>query len=58
MRSNSKQQARARSEHQLFHVNFHEFIEREQEATSLELADEFGLTLRDVNLLKKKLGRN
>ncbi len=57
MRSSSKHQHSTRNANQLFHVDFHDFIERENEKTSLELADEFGLSLREVRELKKKLGR-
>jgi hypothetical protein len=42
----------------LFHVNFHDFIQKESDLTSFELASEFGLTLRDVQKLKKHLSRS
>ncbi|WP_179295535.1 hypothetical protein [Bacillus sp. FJAT-45350] len=58
MRSGFRQQAVGSQSHQLFHVNFHEFIEQENQKTSLEMADEFGLSLREVKQLKQKLGRN
>ncbi|WP_169917330.1 hypothetical protein [Alkalihalobacterium alkalinitrilicum] len=53
-----KQEGSGKNEHQLFHVNFHDFVEKENSSTSMELADEFGLSLREVKQLKKKLGRN
>ncbi|MDH5160245.1 hypothetical protein [Heyndrickxia oleronia] len=58
MRSNEKSQLVTNGGNQIFGTNLHSFIERENQATSLELASEFGLSLGDVKLLKKKLGRN
>ncbi|ANB59630.1 hypothetical protein [Anoxybacteroides amylolyticum] len=43
---------------ELFHVDFHEFIRKEPDYTPYELASEFGLTLRDVQKLKKQLFRS
>jgi hypothetical protein len=43
---------------QVFGVNFHDFIQREASSSSVELASEFGLTLRDVKTLKKNLSRS
>ncbi|GLB58326.1 hypothetical protein NCCP133_04590 [Cytobacillus sp. NCCP-133] len=45
-------------ENQLFGVDFHDFIQKEQNSNMIELASEFGLTLRDVRKLKKKLERS
>ncbi|MCP8967282.1 hypothetical protein [Ectobacillus ponti] len=42
---------------QLFNVSFHDFAEREQNTTTLELASEFGISLQDVKKLKQHLGR-
>ncbi|MED3978488.1 RNA polymerase subunit sigma-70 [Priestia megaterium] len=42
----------------VFGIHFHDFIDRESEASSLELASEFGLTLRDVQKLRKQLDRS
>jgi hypothetical protein len=42
----------------LFGVDFHDFIQKEQHATSFELASEFGLTIGDVRKLKKHLERS
>lgn len=41
----------------IFHVNFHQFLEMEKEGSSLEIAEEFGITLGEVKLLKKKVNR-
>ncbi|WP_084278802.1 hypothetical protein [Anoxybacteroides tepidamans] len=43
---------------ELFHVDFHEFIQKEANHTAYELASEFGLTLQDVRKLKKQLSRS
>ncbi|WP_425383216.1 RNA polymerase subunit sigma-70 [Rossellomorea oryzaecorticis] len=48
----------ANGENQLFGVNFHHFVEREKDAMNVELASEFGLSLREVKLLKKKMERS
>lgn len=58
MRSSMNQQGKGNSNGELLHVDFHHFVEQEQQKTSLELADEFGLSLKEVKTLKKKLGRN
>jgi hypothetical protein len=42
----------------LFNIDFHEFMKRETDSTAFELASEFGLTLREVQKLKKQLYRS
>lgn len=42
----------------IFGVDFHDFIQKEQHAGTIELASEFGLNMRDVRRLKKHLGRS
>jgi hypothetical protein len=42
----------------LFHIDFHEFMKREADLAAFELASEFGLTLREVQKLKKQLYRS
>ncbi|ALC89829.1 RNA polymerase subunit sigma-70 [Bacillus sp. FJAT-18017] len=42
----------------VFGVDFHDFIEKEQNSGTYELASEFGLTIRDVRKLKKRLERS
>ncbi|MFS0780798.1 hypothetical protein [Bacillus sp. 1P06AnD] len=44
--------------HQIFGVDFHDFIQKEQTNNMVELASEFGLHVRDVKHLKKRLGRS
>lgn len=43
---------------ELFGVDFHDFIQKEQNSNMYELASEFGIQLRDVKKLKKQLGRS
>jgi hypothetical protein len=58
MRFSEKGEQVARGNQQVFGVNFHDFIEKENATTSMELASEFGLSLREVKQLKKRLGRS
>ncbi len=43
---------------QLFGIDFHDFIQREQSSSMVELASEFGLPVHEVKKLKKHLGRS
>lgn len=45
-------------ENQLFGVDFHDFIQKEQSSNMVELASEFGLSVKDVRKLKKQLERS
>ncbi len=58
MRASDKNLMTNNSDNQLFGVNFHHFVEREKDAVNVELASEFGLNLREVRMLKKKLERS
>ncbi|WP_170885496.1 hypothetical protein [Bacillus alkalicellulosilyticus] len=58
MRSSMNHQRRMNGEDGLFSVDFHEFVEKEQQQSTVELAGEFGLSVRDIKVLKKKLERN
>jgi hypothetical protein len=42
----------------LFGVDFHDFIQKEQQSSAFELASEFGLSIGDVRKLKKHLERS
>ncbi|WP_374722400.1 hypothetical protein [Peribacillus tepidiphilus] len=57
MRFSDKGNLSHNGENQLFGVDFHDFIQKEQSSNMIELASEFGLNLRDVKKLKKKLER-
>ncbi|MDT8861533.1 hypothetical protein N0O92_15045 [Alkalihalobacillus sp. MEB130] len=58
MRSSMRQQMHHNQLQPVFNMDYHNFIERENQNTNLELASEFGLSLRDVKLLKAKMNRN
>ncbi|MGD7056402.1 RNA polymerase subunit sigma-70 [Rossellomorea aquimaris] len=58
LRSSEKGFMNANGDNQLFGVDFHQFLEREKDALNVELASEFGLSLKEVKLLKKKMERS
>ncbi|WP_456278162.1 hypothetical protein [Bacillus sp. AK128] len=58
MRFSEKGEHVANGSQHLFGVNFHDFIEKQNNSASMELASEFGLSLREVKQLKKQLGRS
>ncbi|WP_165786660.1 hypothetical protein [Heyndrickxia camelliae] len=58
MRINDKNQMINAGSSQIFHTDFHHFIERENQTHSMELASEFGLSLGEIKLLKKKMERS
>ncbi|CRK84259.1 hypothetical protein [Neobacillus massiliamazoniensis] len=58
MRASDKSMNIQSMDGRLFGVDFHDFIQMEQHATSIELASEFGLTMRDVKKLKKHMERS
>ncbi|WLR44046.1 RNA polymerase subunit sigma-70 [Bacillus carboniphilus] len=57
MRSNEKS-SQTYEKKDVFGVNFHDFIVLESQATTYEIASEFGLSLRDVKNLQKKIKRS
>ncbi|MFC0188050.1 hypothetical protein ACFFJY_07100 [Fictibacillus aquaticus] len=42
---------------ELMSVDFHQFLLKEQKANSVELAEEFGLSLQHIRTLRKKMKR-
>lgn len=58
MRASDKGMLVEKAENKLFGVDFHDFIQKEQSESMFELASEFGLTVRDVKKLKKRLERS
>ncbi|TCT27092.1 hypothetical protein EDD68_101460 [Melghiribacillus thermohalophilus] len=44
--------------HDIFNMDFHQFMVLEQERTPMELAQEFGISLKDVKKLKEQLKRS
>lgn len=41
----------------IFSIDFHHFTEIEKNYNSLEIAEEFGISLKDVKVLKQKMNR-
>ncbi|WP_019154642.1 hypothetical protein [Robertmurraya massiliosenegalensis] len=58
MRFSDKGMAIQQGENQLFGIDFHDFLQKEQNSSMVELASEFGLTMKDVRKLKKQLERS
>lgn len=58
MRYSDKGMSIQQGENQLFGIDFHDFLQKEQSSNMIELASEFGLTMRDVRKLKKQLERS
>lgn len=58
MRFGEKGMSAQLGENQLFGVDFHDFIQKEQSSNMVELASEFGLSVKDVRKLKKHLERS
>ncbi|KUP05827.1 RNA polymerase subunit sigma-70 [Bacillus coahuilensis m2-6] len=55
MRASEKQSMNSLQDRDVFGLDFHHFLEKEKSSNSVELASEFGLSLREVRMLKKKL---
>ncbi len=58
MRYSEKGSITQNASNQIFGVDFHDFLIKEQNNSMMELASEFGLSIRDVKQLKKKLERS
>ncbi|WP_169802722.1 hypothetical protein [Neobacillus soli] len=58
MRASEKGMSVQSMDGRLFGVDFHDFMQKEQHATSFELASEFGLSIGDVRKLKKQMERS
>ncbi|MBD8069311.1 hypothetical protein [Bacillus sp. PS06] len=58
MRFSEKGQHSHQATNGLFGVDLHHFVKKEQEATYVELASEFGISVNDVRKLKKQLDRS
>ncbi|WP_226037003.1 hypothetical protein [Aquibacillus saliphilus] len=57
MRINHKQ-AGTHTMKDIYGANLHRFMELENSANSIEIAEELGVSLRDVKKLKEKLNRS
>jgi hypothetical protein len=58
MRVNGKRFENLSASSDLLQVDFHQFMAQQQEKTAFELAQEFGLSLKDVKYLKEKMKRS
>lgn len=58
MRTSDKNEHANGSNKQVFGVNFHDFIEKQENSTLFELASEYGLSLGEVRKMKKQLFRS
>lgn len=58
MRFSDKGMSIQQGENQLFGIDFHDFLQKEQSSNMVELASEFGISMRDVRKLKKHLERS
>ncbi|MDX8359456.1 MULTISPECIES: hypothetical protein [Bacillaceae] len=58
MRYSEKSAISGKEGNQLFGVDFHDFIQRENDSTLIELASEYGLAVKDIKKLKKHLHRS
>ncbi len=58
MRYSDKALSTHDGDNQIFGVDFHDFIQKEKNSNMVELASEFGLSIRDVKKLKKRLERS
>lgn len=57
MRMNESGRNAANSANQMLHMNFQDFVSKEQNTVSMELASEFGVSLQDVKKLRKHFNR-
>lgn len=57
MREGHKQQGMNQRNKDIFGVNFHDYIEKDPQLTRMEMAQEFGLSLKDVKKIKESLNR-
>ncbi|MGN1400878.1 MAG: hypothetical protein ACI4XL_05185 [Bacillus sp. (in: firmicutes)] len=58
MKFNEKNAISQKGFDQLYGIDFHDFITLERNSNMVELASEFGLQVKDVKILKRRLGRS
>lgn len=58
MRASDKNEHVNLTSKQVFGVDFHDFIVKQENSSSYELASEYGLSLGEVRKLKKQLFRS
>jgi hypothetical protein len=57
MRQSNKESFAQESNRRLFSVDFHDFLEKEAQLSDVELAQEFHISVRDVQLMRRKMKR-
>lgn len=57
MRQSRKESYAQDASRRLFSVDFHDFLTKEEKLTDVELAQEFAISVRDVQQLRSKLRR-
>ncbi|GAA0601739.1 hypothetical protein GCM10009001_18200 [Virgibacillus siamensis] len=58
MRYHEKQWNATMNNHDMFGVNLHHFMELEKDHNHMEIAEEFGISVGEVKMLKKKIVRS
>ncbi len=57
MRQSRKHSNSSQASKSVFGVQFHDFLEKEPHLTRMEMAEEFGVSLKDVKKLKESMDR-
>ncbi|WP_270179408.1 RNA polymerase subunit sigma-70 [Alkalihalobacillus sp. CinArs1] len=57
MRSTNKEMMNVTNPQPEFGVDFHDFLQKEQCLSNMELAEEFGLSLKSIKIMKQKMKR-
>ncbi|MBF0706419.1 MULTISPECIES: RNA polymerase subunit sigma-70 [Bacillales] len=57
MRSTNKEMMSYHMSQPEFGIDFHDFLQKEQCLSNMELAEEFGLSLKSVKIMKQKMKR-
>ncbi|WP_347549459.1 RNA polymerase subunit sigma-70 [Pseudalkalibacillus hwajinpoensis] len=57
MRSTNKEMMSYNLSEPEFGVNFQDFLQKEQCLSNMELAEEFGLSLKSIKIMKQKMKR-
>jgi hypothetical protein len=57
MRQSHKESFAQAANRRLFSVDFHDFLEKEAQLNDVEMAQEFHISVRDVQLLRRNMKR-
>ncbi|MBO8155969.1 MAG: hypothetical protein H0Z32_05870 [Bacillaceae bacterium] len=58
MKIHNKRHLQTFDAHDIFNIDFHKFTTLSEERTPMELAQEFGISLKEVKKLKERLNRS